>query len=82
MAEGFHPFPSRTRKLSPHAPMILLRRESRSLPDFFLSFFCFYINDTVIFLFLNYPYSVKSAVINGIVFIFYNIFSVENDKKR
>ena len=23
VAEGFHPFPSRTRKLSPHAPMVL-----------------------------------------------------------
>ena len=38
MAEGSHPFPFRTRKLSPPAPMVLsLARgwESRSLPGFF-----------------------------------------------
>ena len=36
MAEVYHPFPSRTRKLSPPAPMVLFNRESRSLPGFFI----------------------------------------------
>ena len=41
LAVGVHPFSFRTRKLSPPAPMVLLRRESRSPPtlsaDFFVS---------------------------------------------
>jgi hypothetical protein len=38
-AEGPHPFPSRTRPLSPPAPMVLgvIPWESRSLPDFTLT---------------------------------------------
>ena len=35
-ARGFHLFPFRTEKLSPSAPMVLRKRESRSLPPFFL----------------------------------------------
>ena len=35
IAEGQYPFPSRTRKSSPPTPMILRKRESRSLPGFF-----------------------------------------------
>ena len=38
MAERQYPFPSRTRKSSSPAPMILRMRESRSLPGFFLFF--------------------------------------------
>jgi hypothetical protein len=36
MAEGIHPFPYRTRKLSPPAPMVLGLKpwESRSLPGY------------------------------------------------
>ena len=32
IAPGFHLFPSRTEKLSPDAPMVLRKRESRSPP--------------------------------------------------
>lgn len=38
IAEGSHPFSSRTRSLSPPAPMILgTTRESRTLPGFLIS---------------------------------------------
>ena len=34
-AKGVHPVPSRTRQLSPSAPMVVLRGESRSSPEQF-----------------------------------------------
>ena len=34
IATGFHLFPFRTEKLSPSAPMVLRKRESRSPPTF------------------------------------------------
>ena len=34
IASGFHLFPFRTEKLSPTAPMVLRKRESRSPPPF------------------------------------------------
>ena len=37
IAPGFHLFPFRTEKLSPAAPMVLRKRESRSPPPFFKS---------------------------------------------
>ena len=35
IASGFHLFPFRTEKLSPTAPMVLRKRESRSPPSYF-----------------------------------------------